>query len=347
VEVITVFVVVLKTIIMAAEGGVIIIRFTYTGAVGENIPDEATHIAVAEDCTFVRTRAFYRHPNIVEVICHDKVKKIERSAFFLCPKLRRVVMPGVKKVEEEAFDNCRALEDVECGKLEVLKGWAFRECKSLRSINLPSARLVERCAFRDCYKLTDVKFGSNLERFEGWAFHECINLERITIPLKDGLITDDDTFLGCLVLKHVVLVEEELLNKSVAALQLEEWRNDMNEEIGSINQILPNVPAGWLYEEGYRQHGEKAQVIRSWIRSVLGKVEHYKAEHQRMLNEATTLLELAIWKANVDYTDESRIVREGGRTTRGSVKRARRELCITSGASIVIKNVLPFLQLKS
>ena len=53
-------------------------------------------------------------------------------------------------------------------------------------------------------------------------------------------------------------------------------------------------------------------------------MNHYKAEHQRLLNEATTL---------------PMSVREGVRTTRGSVKRARRELCVTSGASIVIKNV--------
>ena len=77
------------------------------------------------------------------------------------------------------------------------------------------------------------------------------------------------------------------------------------------------------------------------------KIIHYKAEHQRVLSEATVLLELAIWKANLNDTDGSRIVREGVRTTRGSVKRARREVCVTSGASIVIKNVLPFLELKS
>ena len=66
-----------------------------------------------------------------------------------------------------------------------------------------------------------------------------------------------------------------------------------------------------------------------------------------MLNEAATLIELAIWKANLDDNNGGRImsVREGVRTTRGSVKRARRELCVTSGASIVIKNVLPFLEL--
>ena len=97
--------------VMAAEGGNNIVRYLYRGEESEIIPREATHITVAEDCTFVRARAFHRHPNIVEVICHARVKKIERSAFFECPNLRRVIMPGVKIVEEEAFFECRALTD--------------------------------------------------------------------------------------------------------------------------------------------------------------------------------------------------------------------------------------------
>ena len=119
----------------------------------------------------------------------------------------------------------------------------------------------------------------------------------------------------------------------------------MEKSVQSINQILPNAPVGRYGNFG--DNGEKAQVIIAWIRSVLQKISQYKAEHQRLLNEAATLLELAIWKANLDDTDGDRIVSEGVRTTRGSVKRARRELCVTSGASIVIKNVLTFLELKS
>ena len=94
---------------------------------------------------------------------------------------------------------------------------------------------------------------------------------------------------------------------------------------------------------------KKTQVIRTWIRSVIDKMNHYKAEHQRLLNEAATLIELAMWKTTLDDNNGGRTmsVREGVRTTRGSVKRARRELCVTSGASIVIKNVLPFLELKA
>ncbi len=48
-------------------------------------------------------------------------------------------------------------------------------------------------------------------------------------------------------------------------------------------------------------------------------------------------------KANLDGNGGG-LLREGVRTTRGSRKRARKEICVMSGASIVIKNVLPFLE---
>jgi hypothetical protein len=104
----------------------------------------------------------------------------------------------------------------------------------------------------------------------------------------------------------------------------------MNEEILRINQTLPGKPAS-----------EKTATIQQWIRSVINRMEHYKAEHQVLLKEAMTLLELALWKANLDEND---VALERARVTR-QAKRARKERCITSGAGIIIKNVLPFLEL--
>ena len=41
--------------------------------------------------------------------------------------------------------------------------------------------------------------------------------------------------------------------------------------------------------------GGKAEAIRTWIRSVLRKVIHYKAEHQRLLDEeVANTLQLAL-----------------------------------------------------
>ena len=77
---------------MAAEGGNIV-WFTYTGADGEIIPDEATHILV--QAKFIRAEAFRGRRNIVEVICNGDVEKIERNVFRGCHSLRWVIMPGV------------------------------------------------------------------------------------------------------------------------------------------------------------------------------------------------------------------------------------------------------------
>ena len=275
-----------------------IVRYTYTGAIGEVIPQEVTHLTVAKSCTFVREWAFFQHPNIVEVICHENVYKIEEGAFSCCPSLTKVIMPGVEIVGEEAFIECEALTDVECGKLEIIENVAFADCISLGNIILPSIRIVERTAFGGCNALADVRFGSKLERIEEYVFCRCISLERITIPLKDGIIADtdvpeDNIFQGCGNFVHVDLVEGEL-QESIAALQLEEWRNDMSEEINSINQILLDADAGYHINDDDEDYGEKARVIRRWIRSVLRKIIHYQAEHQHILDEAATALQLSL-----------------------------------------------------
>ena len=273
-------------------------RYVYRGEEGEFIPWRATHITVAEDCTFIRAEAFIDHPNIIEVICHDGVEKIEEYAFAHCLNLRRVIMPGVKIIERGAFQHCEALEDVECGKLEIIKEAAFGDCGSLRSVDLPSAKIIGEEAFGHCEALVDVKFGSKLE-ICGWgAFLKCSSLERITIPLKDHLfggyiITHDDMFMACVKLHHVNLVEGEV-HETIDALHLDGWRNDMNEEIDSINHILPDTRAGYYNDENRGYAGEIAQEIRWWIRRVLGKIIHYQAKHQSILDEAANTLQFTL-----------------------------------------------------
>ena len=216
-------------------------------------------------------------------------------------------MPGVEVVKGEAFFACQALTDIECGKLKFIRSRAFCVCNSLSSVDLSSIEIVENRAFSGCTALTNVKFGKELESIGEGAFMNC-RLERITIPLKDGMITRDNVFQGCGNLKHVDLVEG-VHDETITALLLEAWKKDMNEEIASINQILPTAPAGDIYSQ--EDVGEKGRAIRTWIRSVLRHIIEYKAQHQSYLNEAATTLQLAL------------------------------------PSDIVIKNVLPFLELPS
>ena len=122
------------------------------------------------------------------------MKKIEWGAFESCPRLKRLVMPGVEEVEQCAFCGCKAIEHIECKKLEIIGQCAFSSCKSLSSIDLPSAKIVRYCAFHNCKVLSDIKSGEHLYSLEFEAFLDCTSLEQITIPLKNGLIGNDYVF---------------------------------------------------------------------------------------------------------------------------------------------------------
>ena len=108
----------------------------------------------------------------------------------------------------------------------------------------------------------------------------------------------------------------------------------MEEEINRINQVLPDT-----------QTREKADEIRQWMDAVLDKMDHYKVEHYRYVKEGMTLLELALWKAKLDEKEDSCAERRE-KKAKLDVDSARKEKRITCGADIVIKNVLPFLQLE-
>ena len=103
-------------------------------------------------------------------------------------------------------------------------------------------------------------------------------------------------------------------------------------EIDRINQVLPGTKRG------------KTAVIRQWMASLIDKMDHNKAEHIRYVKEGITLLELALWKAKLGEKEDSSEERE---TKKAKIDSdcTRKEGRITCGADIVIKNVLPFLQL--
>ena len=74
-------------------------------------------------------------------------------------------------------------------------------------------------------------------------------------------------------------------------------------------------------------------------------MEHYKTQHNTLLKEAMTLLEFALWKFKLveNKSEEDSLKKLMAKNAK--IESARQESRITSGASIVIKNVLPFLQL--
>jgi len=320
-----------------ADGGDNI--FVYMGGEQE-VPDDVTHVIIDRSVKIILRAAFARRRRLVSVNMHDEVGKIEEDAFCGCISLRKIKLIGVREVEKAAFFSCRNLKDVEFGdKLERIRDYAFNCCISLQKIQMPSVRTIGDGTFANCAQLTDVEFGCNLESIQRYDLGSCPNLRRIVIPLKDGIFPLDPTqrrfaqFDYCNNLTTVDLVGG--IHKTISSLLLESWRTEMIAEINHINHDLPDTNS-W----------RKAGTIRVWIRTVIDRMEHYKAEHNILLKEDMTQLELAIWKAKLDEKeDDDSNQKVQAKKAKIDVESTRKERRITSGADIIIRNVLPFLKL--
>ena len=301
--------------------------FVYMGG-DQQVPLGVRRARIHISVKIVRARAFQGRHQLISVDFHDGVEMIEEQAFDGCGLLRSIKLLGVKIVKRMAFLCCFGLTDIEFGdKLETIENSAFNKT-ALRKVKMPSVRTIGQWAFAWCRELSDVECGEALETLEQYSLIGCSKLKRIVLPLKSGLI-GGGAFDNCHKLMEVDLVGG--IHQTVASLHMESWRNEMTDEINRINQVLPNT--------------YKTEAIQQWMESTVQLLDERKDEHRKVLKEATTLLELALWKTNLDDDGGDRLDREGVRITRGSRKKARKETYVTSGANVVIKNVLPFLQL--
>jgi len=323
--------------------------FVYTGG-QQVVPEDVTHVVIDRSVEIIPERAFYGREQLVSVKFHDGVEEIKRWAFKGCTSLRSLNLTGIKTIGSKAFMSCDALMDVDVkfgdyqGRTEISKK-AFDHCSSLRRSKLLGVRKVEKWAFNYCTSLTDVEFDDKLETIDEYAFRHCHLLTRISIPLKDGIFLRPqgsrngrrNQFDSCENLTTVDLVGIEGIRNTISFFVPESYRNHGNALIDMPNQVLRNV-------SGFKT----TEYIKDWIEDLIKGLEHGKEVYKPLLKEGMTQLELAVWKAKLDEDeDEGGVLeREGVRITRGRRQRARKESCVTSGANIVIKNVLSFLQLE-
>ena len=303
------------------------------------MPFGITHAIIDPSVNIVRSWAFENRRRLVSVIFHNGVEIIEEGAFNECESLRGIKLLGVREIRDEAFRRCYALSDVEFGdKLETIRSGAFNSC-GLMSIKFLSLRKVSQLAFTHCNDLTDVEFGVNLERISSNSFYDCPNIRRIVIPLKENLFPLDafdrqyNQFDRCDNLTTVDIVRAEEMHKTISFFLFESWKDEMNDVIGHINQELPKYAYGV----------EKTNAIRQWISSVITRLEHYTAEQNRLLKEHMTLLELTVWKAKLCDKEDYSTLKGGAKRAKIDEESSRKDKRITSGADIIIKNVLPFL----
>jgi len=279
----------------------------YTGK-GQSVPRNVVSVRFALNVTEVEDHAFEDCYDLIEVVLNDGLKKIGIEAFRDCSSLESITLPStVIEIDKEAFSCCTSLQSINIPStitdigpnafsscirlqevelhegLQTIGACAFTRCESLESINLPSTLTeIGNRAFIHCFRLQEVRLHESLETIGYRAFVSCSSLERFTFP---SISTR---------LNNVVEVQTEA-NRIRQLNEIDAIRGDMIVRRGS-ELFVP----GAVVRGGSNWTSVKASIdqIVSWIRY-----------HE--IKEATSLFELALWKARLDQADEATDINRG------------------------------------
>lgn len=109
-------------------------------------------------------------------IIPDRVKSINKFAFFCCKELTSIVISdSVTNIGRDAFEGCSKLTNVIIGNGVIS---------------------IDKYAFANCSNLTSVTIGNNVKSIGCSAFYYCSALSSIVIPDSVTCI-DDSAFYGC------------------------------------------------------------------------------------------------------------------------------------------------------
>ena len=244
-----------------------------------------------------------RTDGLRKVVLNEGLKRIGVNAFDGCRLLKSITIPStVNGVGHGAFANCFNLQDV------VLKEgikWigikAFSDCKKLKSITIPSTVVdIGTCAFRGCNNLREVIIHNEGVQFEDDnAFFNCQSLERFKFPSLSTRVEN--------IIQTGWDIEAKL--DSISTVQ---WRagrrssRDASRRAGelSIRPVCRGATFPVARDVHSLLHGvpplyrvDTSVEVKKELNKVVRLIEYYE------MKESTTLFELALWKARMDWAE--------------------------------------------
>ena len=224
--------------------------------------------------------AFVCCSSLREVVLSDGLEKIGRNAFVHCNALQSITIPStVDEIGDMTFGYCRNLREVVLKEgVKMIESNAFRDCSSIERITIPSTIKIKRLAFIDCSGLMEVVIHSEEVQIDDEAFKGCISLERFKFP---SLWTR---------LYNVIQAGQTDIEAKLDNISSVEWRSG-ELSIPSVHQEIDD-DGGWGTVTLVKVDKEKLDKIVRLIR-------YYE------IKEATSLFELALWKAKIDEVDDT------------------------------------------
>ena len=305
--------------------------FEYTGIEEKSdIPRDVTIVRFHSSVIEVDDYMFRECRQLKEVILNEGLQKIGDSSFSYCSALGHIKLPStVIEIGEGAFYNCGNLRKLVLNEgLQKIGNRSFHSCYKLEHINLSfTVTELGQSAFCGCHNLMTVILNVNNEALQTigkYAFASCLSLESITIP---PTVTDirESTFFNCPRLREVELHERI---QKISSTAFESCSSLERFTFPTLSARLDTISQAGKYEnvenriDGIRRSVERrsselfvseARVGPNWKRTrvILGRIDQFLTYYE--LKEATTLLELAIWKSKIDQAEVKHVNRDAHR----------------------------------
>ena len=295
------------------------VLFEYTG---EAVPDNVTHVRFHPSVVNVHYQAFKELTKLREVVFNYGLREIGNAAFYGCRSLQSINIPStVNNIGCSAFGGCTNLRDVVLSDgLKKIKVGVFDGCTSLQSITIPlTVEEIDTYAFDSCNSLRDVVLNDGLKKIGNMSFRECTSIRSIELPSTVVEIVKN-AFIFCTELSEVVIYNEEIqigVGAFGGCTSLERFKfPSLSTRLDNIIQAgqrdieakMEDIP-GLEWRGGElsilaisrqrRDRGPGAvetlvELDKEKLAKVKGLIVYYE------MKEATTLFELALWKANLD-----------------------------------------------
>ena len=300
----------------------------------------------------------------MEVVFNEGLKKIGGYAFYYCTSLSSITIPSTLiEIGSSAFTDCKQLREVELNDgLQKIGTWSFCECSSLSSIKLPSTVTeIGNGAFYSCHNLGVAVLNESLQKIGKYAFCNCTSLSSVTIPSSVTEV-DNAAFKSCNSLREVVFhsVSREIgmdtfinctslerftfptistrLDNLIQTGHWEEIENEVNEVRGVVERSGGDLFMSTLTMDMLGMRGGRNwDAVRNDIDKIIRVISYYE------LKEATSILEVALWKVKIDESVSSSGQRSCKRARVDNDPSQRDQCRISCGADIIIPGVLRYL----
>ena len=252
---------------------------------------------------------------------NEGLQKIDKKAFEQCNPLERISFPStITDIVEGAFYNCNSLREVVLNEGLVNVGeYAFNNCTSLTSITLPSTVIeIRRNAFSKCSSLKKVVLKEGLVRIKENAFFVCSSLKSITIPSSlvdigkeafsncirlselvcSGALPSIEwnTFCGCPLLERISFPNMSSRLDNIIQCGHVDAQNKVQQYINRSEMVeVEWERGGMIYiSVNATRRRDGWNLVERYIHQIDSLIKYYE------MKEATTLFELALWKAKID-----------------------------------------------